>query len=297
MNYNTIKPDKEGFIETPGGKVYYRINHAKNNTNKAPLVLLHGGPGMGHRYLLPLVELASERDVIFYDQLDTGKSKGANNKDFWTLDYFTEELALVCKGLALKYFHIGASSWGCSIAVNYTAGKPEGLKSVLLSGALVSTKRWVDDNTAYRGALPQDVQRILDKYEAERDYGADEYQAATEVFYRQHLCRLNEWPDYLNESLASSNFEQYLHMWGPTEFLCTGTLKEMELSPKLKEIAAPVLFISGEFDEGTPAASTDFAAKTKNAEVYVVKDASHTPHIEKTDEFMRVAEGFLSRYD
>jgi pimeloyl-ACP methyl ester carboxylesterase len=62
----------EGYIEVPGGQVWYRI--AGTDRPGIPVLCLHGGPGMPHDYLEPLEDLASSRPVIFYDQLGCGRS-------------------------------------------------------------------------------------------------------------------------------------------------------------------------------------------------------------------------------
>src|SRR5437764_14137754 len=53
----------EGFVEVPGGKVWYRI--AGDNEDTVPLLCLHGGPGFTHYYLEPLEALAEHRQVVF----------------------------------------------------------------------------------------------------------------------------------------------------------------------------------------------------------------------------------------
>jgi proline iminopeptidase len=63
---------EEGYIEVPGGKVWYRA--VGDNAEATPLLCLHGGPGFTHYYLEPLEALADRRRVIFYDQLGCGRS-------------------------------------------------------------------------------------------------------------------------------------------------------------------------------------------------------------------------------
>ena len=63
---------EEGYLDVPGGKVWYRA--VGDNAEATPLLCLHGGPGFTHYYLEPLEALADRRRVIFYDQLGCGRS-------------------------------------------------------------------------------------------------------------------------------------------------------------------------------------------------------------------------------
>ena len=52
----------EGYIEVPGGKVWYRVVTPEGDRARAvPLLCLHGGPGFTHYYLEPLEALAEHR--------------------------------------------------------------------------------------------------------------------------------------------------------------------------------------------------------------------------------------------
>jgi len=74
----------EGYIEVPGGRVWYRITGT--DRPGIPVLCLHGGPGMPHDYLEPLADLASSRPVIFYDQLGCGRSDRPADDSLWTTD-------------------------------------------------------------------------------------------------------------------------------------------------------------------------------------------------------------------
>ena len=177
--------------------------------------------------------------------------------------------------------------------VNYAARKPAGLKSLILSGSLINTQRWVDDNERYRQQLPKKTLATMLKYEATKDYANPDYQKAVDFYYSRHLCRLAVWPDYVNNAMSNANGVIYESMWGPTEFLATGSLKTLDLTPLLPKIQTPTLFISGQYDEGTPAAARDFSAMMPKAEVFVVPDASHMPHVEKPELFFNRVRLFL----
>ena len=104
---------EEGYIDVPGGKVWYRAvgDNAEANPS-TPLLCLHGGPGFTHYYLEPLEALADRRRVIFYDQLGCGRSDRPGDLSLWNVDRFVEELAQVRSALNLDRLHLFGSSWG-----------------------------------------------------------------------------------------------------------------------------------------------------------------------------------------
>ena len=63
-------PEGEGLRVINGIELYVKVMGTG-----LPLIVLHGGPGLDHSYLLPGLEvLAENRQLIFYDQRATGRS-------------------------------------------------------------------------------------------------------------------------------------------------------------------------------------------------------------------------------
>src|SRR5262245_47113538 len=90
--------DETGHADVPGGKVWWR---RVGSGPKTPLLLLHGGPGCGHNYLLPMKALADDRPVIFYDQLGCGLSDAPEDDKLYTIPRSVEEVDAVRKALKL----------------------------------------------------------------------------------------------------------------------------------------------------------------------------------------------------
>ncbi|MBP6117517.1 MAG: proline iminopeptidase-family hydrolase [Neisseriaceae bacterium] len=296
MDITALKADYSGHINVPGGRIWYRENRCQTKSGLPPVIIIHGGPGGTHNSLLPCLQLSQERTVIFYDQLGSGHSDRPEDQALWQLARFTDEVEAIRDTLGLEECHLLAGSWGGSVALNYAARKPKGLKSVVLSGPLVQTERWMADNNAHRAALPAAVQATLLKHEATADYAHPDYEAAVRVFYERHLCRQLPWPAFMSAG-GGSNEALYQSMWGPTEFLCTGTLRDLDLTPLLPSIDTPTLFVAGEYDEGTPAACADFAAMMPFAEAFMVPGASHKPFIEAPEVFFNHVAAFLRGHD
>lgn len=106
---------QEGYIQVPGGKVWYRIVGA--DRSGIPLLTIHGGPGAPHDYLEPLESLADERPVIFYDQLGCGFSDKPDDTTLWTVQRFTDELQAVRTALNLDRVNLLGTSWGTMLSV------------------------------------------------------------------------------------------------------------------------------------------------------------------------------------
>jgi proline iminopeptidase len=281
----------EGRVSVPGGEVYYRVTGGGPG---APLLVVHGGPGLSHDYLVTLEELGRDRPVIFYDQLDCGQSARTGDPGNWRVPRYVSEIAEIRRALGLTKFHILGHSWGGALAVEYAALGGKSVLGCVLASPLISTDRWIEDNRRWRRLLPDEVQATLDRHERDGTVRSEAYQAAMQVFYNRHLCRLSPWPAPLNASVQSGNFDVYLSLWGETDFVPTGTLRNYDGTESLARIRTPILFTCGEFDEAPPITMYRYAKLVDHAEIRVFKDASHTAHLEQTAAYNQAVSVFLS---
>ncbi|MDD2337552.1 MAG: proline iminopeptidase-family hydrolase [Geobacteraceae bacterium] len=212
------------------------------------------------------------------------------------MERFVDELQQVRQTLGLQKVHILGQSWGTSLAVEYLLTKhPKGVVSLVLSGPLLSTSRWIEDQKAYIAELPEEIQELILKSEDAGEFSSPHYQDAMMAYYKIHVCRLDPWPECLNRSFEKLNLPMYGYMWGPSEFTVTGVLKNYERIERLKEIAIPVLFTCGSFDEATPATTKYYQKNLPRSEIHVFEDASHEHHLEKPKEYRQVVRDLLRR--
>lgn len=98
----------------------------------APLLVLHGGPGATHDYLLSLADLAGGgRAVVHYDQLGNGRSTHLPDRgaEFWTVELFVRELHNLVGDLGIAgRHHVLGQSWGGFLAQEYALTHPPGLR-------------------------------------------------------------------------------------------------------------------------------------------------------------------------
>jgi proline-specific peptidase len=280
---------QEGFIEVPGGRVWYR----SVGEGGTPLLCLHGGPGFTHYYLEPLEALADRRQVIFYDQLGCGKADRPQDTALWTVDRFVAELAVVRDALGLDKLHLFGSSWGGMLAMQYVLDRRPALESLILCGSPASMIRWVKDCDELLSAEPAEVYATIREHEAAGFTACPEYQSAILGFYRQHVCRMSPWPAGLERSFAEAGYDVYTTMNGPSEFTVTGTLKTWDIMDRLPEIEVPTLLVGGRHDECRPGHLEEMHRRIAGSELAVIEDASHLCFAEQPAEFNDLVNAFL----
>lgn len=293
---------REGRAAFRDYETWYRINGALGG-DKAPVVILHGGPGVAHNYVDAYKLLARDgRAVIHYDQLGCGNStllpeKGA---DFWTPQLFIAELENLVDHLGIRAgFHVLGQSWGGMLGAEYAVTRPEGLKSLTIANSPASMKLWVEEANRLRADLPPDVQDTLTRHEQAGTTDDAEYQEATMVFYERHVCRVVPFPPEVAASFAqvARNPTVYNVMNGPNEFHVIGTLKSWSIIDRLSAVEVPTLILSGRHDEATPATVQPYKDGIEGSRWEIFEHSSHMPHVEEQEKCMRVVGDFLDQHD
>ncbi len=282
----------EGYAQVIGGKIWYGISGdiAKNG---APLVVVHGGPGMSHDYLLPLAKLSKNRAVIFYDQLDAGRSDRPNEPKNWSIARFLDEITTLTSILSLTKINLFGNSWGGTLSAAYAATKPANLNRLILSSPLICTSTWIKDSHVLRANLPSETLKVMEICENRGDTDSQEYLDAVDIFYKTHLCRVDPWPDPVLKTMNLINSVCYEGMWGPNEFTCNGILKNYDGSSDLHKIDVPTLVTCGDFDEATPKNTEKFSTMIPNSTFKSFKASSHMAFIEEELEYLDLLESFL----
>jgi proline iminopeptidase len=264
--------ERRGYIEVPGGKVWYSMSGLEAGI---PLLCLHGGPGVPSYYLNPLKALSDSRRIILYDQLGCGRSTRILDTGLMTVDHFVEELEILRKALKLKEFYLLGQSWGTMLALDYYLKYPSAVKGLIFCSPAHSIPRWLADADTLIETMPADVQRAIRVHEAAGTYTDPEYQAAVRKYYERYVCRKLPWPADVDSSFARMGTNVYEYMGGPSEFTMTGVLKDYDRTVDLHRIKVPALFLTGEFDEARPATVKWYASKVRGAQFALIPGAAH----------------------
>lgn len=284
----------EGHVEMPGGRVWYRVVGTGPGT---PLVLLHGGPGASSYYLDPLAALGDDRPVVFYDQLGAGRSDHITDTTLMTVAHYVAELDSLRRALKLERFHLLGHSWGTMLGTEYALAHPDAVKSLILASPALSTARWLADADTLLATLPDSLQRIIARHEADGTFDAPEYQSAVMAYYHRYLSRRDPWTPETDTTFAQLGIAVYGYMWGPSEFTGTGTLRDFDVTDSVGMIRVPTLFTTGEYDEARPVTVRYYASLIPNAEVAMIPGAAHLTMQDSPEQNIRIVREFLRRVD
>jgi len=292
----------EGYAPFGEYRTWYRVT-GDLGASKAPLVILHGGPGCTHDYVDSFKDLAATgRAVVHYDQLGNGKSTHLRDKgpDFWTVDLFLAELDNLLKHLGIaKRYHVLGQSWGGMLGSEHAVRRPAGLLSLVLANSLAAMPIWIAAGKTLREDLPAAVKDTLDRHEAAGTTDSQEYKDATQVFYNHHVCRLANWPEEVKRTFAAMDEDPtvYGNMNGPNEFHVIGTLKTWSVIDRLDRVAVPAFAYRGFYDEATQDCIQPFIDRIPDVEWAVFPESAHMPHVEVREMCMERVARFLDRVD
>jgi len=256
----------------------YEVWAKQIGTGDIPLLTLHGGPGATHFYLECFEDFMPTDRICFYyyDQLGCGFSDAPNDPSLWTLERFRQEVEDVRAALGLDRFVLYGQSWGGLLAIEYALKYPQYLSGLVISSMTASYPSYVAYANRLRGALPDEVNDAMKRYEEQGKFDAPEYQDLLMTqLYAKHLCRLDPWPEPLLRAFTHLNQQVYTTMQGPSEFQVTGNLKEWDRWADLPRIEVPTLLLVGGHDTMSVDDIARMGTLMPNSRVVVCEKGSH----------------------
>ncbi len=290
--------DRELRVSVRGGEIYVRIN-GDLNAHKAPLLLVHGGPGGACWQLFPALPLATDRAIIVYDQLDSGRSDAPNDPANWTVERYASEIEAVRAALGIEQFHLLGHSWGGILATRYAADHQDRLRSLILQGTPLSSRQWEESVSSLLDQMPDDQGDVI--REAERTGVMSEaYGQAVTAFFRAHINRtrspayapayMRDVPEGRGDALANAAV-------GMSVTRMTGFLDGFNDDPLLDGIATPTLLLNGELDVITPETTRALLPRLRAGTFVELAGAGHMAQFDRPDDWRESIDRFISGAD
>jgi proline iminopeptidase len=252
------------------------------------VVVLHGGPGAHHDYLLPGFDaLATGRTLIYYDQRGGGQSPVARTVPVgWT--EHVADLEALRSTWGLERLTLLGYSWGGLLAELYATTHPDRVERL----ALVSAA------PAWRAARVEFERRFHDRtmspaLQAERatlrESGLRERDPAA---FQRRLFELSV-AGYFHDPTRAGALTPF-RVTGRTQQVVWASLGEFDLRPALRRLRLPAVVLHGD-DDPIPAESARTVAECLGAPFHLLPHCGHVPYVEAFEDFRRILDGFLPR--
>lgn len=291
--------DRELRVPVQGGRLYVRVNGDLRN-GKPPLLLVHGGPGGALWQFFPALPLASDRAIVLYDQLDSGRSEAPGDPANWTVDRFASEIESVRAALGLERFHLLGHSWGGIVANRYAAQQPPALRSLTLQGTPLSAARAEASVHELFAQLPDGAGAVIQQHQQAGTYNDPAYGKAMGVFMRKHLARTSvknvalpymaPTPEDRGDALADA-------MTGGQIGRFRGVLKGFDDEPLLARITVPTLLLGAEFDLMTAPAQRALLPRLKRGSYVEIAGAGHMTQFDQPEAWRAALAAFIAQHD
>jgi proline iminopeptidase len=250
-------------------------------------VVLHGGPGAHHDYLLPAFDaLAEGRELVYYDQRGGGRSAVARDVPVGWTEHVADLEAL--RGTwAMDRLTLVGYSWGGLLAVLYALAHPSRVaKLALVSPAPTwrTAREQFERVFTHRNLDPsfQEARRKL------RESGLRERDPAA---FNQRIFELSVAP-YFYDPARARDLTPF-RVTGRTQQEVWESLGNFDLRPQLPALLGmPSLVLHGENDP-IPIEAARAAADLIGAEFHAVPRCGHVPYVEAFETFRAVVGGFL----
>src|SRR5712671_306667 len=106
---------QEGYVDANGVLIFYQTIG-----QGAPLMIVHGGPGASHDYLMPyLLPLVRGNKLIFIDERGSGRSEKLEDTAQYTVENMVEDVESVRQALHLGKISLMGHSFGGVLAQAY----------------------------------------------------------------------------------------------------------------------------------------------------------------------------------
>lgn len=251
------------------------------SNSKIKILLLHGGPAMTHEYMECFETFFQREGFEFYeyDQLGSYYSDQPKDSSLWTTSRFVEEVEQVRQAIGAdssNFFLLG-NSWGGILAMEYALKYQHHLKAMVVANMMASAPEYgkYGDEIIAKQMKPEVLTEIR-AIEAKKDFNNPRYmELLIPNYYREHLCRLKEWPDAFNRSMKHVNAEVYTMMQGPSEFGISGRLATWDIKSRLHEIAVPTLMVGARFDTMDPKAMEEQSKLVQKGHYLFCPNGSH----------------------
>jgi pimeloyl-ACP methyl ester carboxylesterase len=236
----------------PAASGIYYFAHEADNTERPPLILIHGAGGF-HLSWPPLVRRLTDQRVYAVDLPGHGKSEGVGRQ---SIEDYTEDVIAFMKDLEIPNAFIAGHSLGSAIAITLALKYPKQVLGLILigSGAKLRVSSAILDGAGNSNTFDATVQMVND-------------------------CSFGPHSPPRLKQLATERMANVRPSVLHGDFLACDAFNVMD---QIEKIQAPTLIICGTEDMMTPLKYSEYMHnRIANSRLEVVEGAGHMLMLEQ----------------
>lgn len=261
--------------------------------NGEPIIIIHGGPGLGHDYLYShLQKLAEDYQLIFYDQRAAGRTEYVLDSSAIRMDSLVDDIDAIRAYFGYDQINLLAHSFGGLLALQYAIQHPDKLNKLILVNSLAPLSE-INTQANTRLANRFSVEDISARTEIIR---SEAFKNGDPLVFEQLMKNGFKYqfkdPDkvdllILNLPKDFRERSQVMQGLGPD-------LVNYDWSSSVKEIKNDVLLIYGTLDPLYQLALPVFEKLLPHMRTVTIEDSGHFPFIERPEAVFAAIRDFLT---
>jgi proline iminopeptidase len=265
------------------------------------LLVLHGGPGADHQYLLPqMLALADDYELLFYDQRGGGRSRTDDPTPI-TWQTHVADLAAVVTELTIDPLDLVGYSWGGLLAMLFALASRDTADPLLGmpdAGAVrVRSLTLIDPAPVAREYREQFEAEFARRQQGEtvqrlrRELAESGLRESDPAAYRQRTFELSV-AGYFADPARAHDLTPF-RVVGRVQQSVWESLGDYDIRPALATVTLPALVIHGRQDP-IPLASSTNVAEALGAQLVVRENCGHVPYVEQPQSLFEAVRQFLT---
>lgn len=274
-------------FDNGGVPIWYEI---RGGGTGVPLVVVNGGPGFDHAYLLACTDawdrLAARRRVVFYDQRGNGRSAALEEGEPCGLAEQIDDLEALRAHLGFERLDLLGHSWGGYLVMAYAARHPQRVAHLVIVDS--AAPKIQDTVFLFKNIYPETTTREDGLAFAVELGDAD----AIEADLGAYMSMLFVSPEVRDRFLKRSSTFAYSQKVNRAVW---NDLQRFDVNPELGKFRFPTLVVTGRYDFNVaPSVAWEIHRAIPGSEFAVFERSGHLPFCEESDAFVERVGTFLA---
>jgi proline iminopeptidase len=283
-------PDVEyGYVSADNRNFFYeKIGYGPEN-----IVVIHGGPGLPHNYLLPALQnLAPYATVWFYDARGHGLSEQNHPNESYTMQQLVDDIESFVGALGLKHYTLFGHSFGGMVALKYATTTRPGLDRLILSDTSASLDYVGRFQDSLKRVMPSGQYQEYERLQGETNIPPDQkLREALRLVYPFYWYNPPK-DEYMDLDIGAMNLNATA-----SDQIWSSDGQSYDVRKDLAKITAPTLVFYGRYDVVfSYDDAKEIADGVPNGRLVVMERSGHYPFFEENHTFTQWVKTFLEYY-